>query len=122
MIMNSFGVSSSFFRRCSVSFSSEATYACRSCTCTSYSVRRRRAFESDIEEGRNLEKPSRLGLPFFSNSFIAHPFLPDLSCGARALFSERLSEYRGRSECKSRLEAAFASLDSLNLQRFSPPH
>src|SRR5205809_5165807 len=121
MIMNSFGVSSSFLRRCSVSFSSDATYAWRSCTWISYSVSRRRALESDMEEGRNLEKPSRLGLPFLSNSFIAHPFLPDPSCAARAVFAERLSEYRRRLERKSRLRACSASLDSLNLQCFSPP-
>src|SRR5215471_17276129 len=113
--MNSFGVSSSFLRRCSVSFSSDATYACKSCTWISYSVSRRRVFESDMEEGRNLEKPSRLGLPFLSNSFIAHPFLPDPSCAARAIFAERLTEYRRRSECKSRIRTVEASLDSLNL-------
>src|SRR5439155_8591232 len=84
MIMNSFGVSSSFLRRCSVSFSSDATYAWRSCTWISYSVRRRRALESDMDAGRNFEKPSRLGLLFLSNSFIAHPFSLDPLCAAQA--------------------------------------
>src|SRR5207237_8227949 len=116
MIMNSFGVSSSFLRRCSVSFSSDATYAWRSCTWISYSVRRRRALVSDMEEGRNFEKPSRLGLPFLSNSFIAHPFLPDLSCAARAVFSVSLSEYMRQSESTSRLRGHAISYDSLNYQ------
>src|SRR5437773_3799119 len=49
-------------------------YACRSWTWISYSVSRRRVLESDMEAGRNFENPSRLGLLFLSNSFIAHPF------------------------------------------------
>src|SRR2546422_8007942 len=82
--MKSFGVSLSFLRRCTVSASSERTYACRSCTWISYSVRRRRVLESDMEAGRNFEKPSRLGLLFLSNSFIAHPFSLDPLCAAHA--------------------------------------
>ena len=43
-----------------------------------YSVSRRRMLASDMDVGRNLESPSRLGLPFFSNSFMAiRPFLAD---------------------------------------------
>src|SRR5436190_13723271 len=75
--MKSLGVSSSFLRRCTVSASSDRTYACRSCTWISYSVSRRRVLESDMEAGRNFENPSRLGLLFLSNSFIAHPFSRD---------------------------------------------
>src|SRR5678810_1277845 len=81
--MNSLGLSSSFLRRCTVSASSDRTYAWRSCTWISYSVRRRRLLASDIEAGRNFDRPSRLGLPFLSNSFIAHPFSLGPSLAAR---------------------------------------
>jgi hypothetical protein len=50
--------------------------------------------ESDIDAGRNFEKPSRPGLLFFSNSFIAHPFSLDPSCTARARALSWLDEYR----------------------------
>src|SRR5438105_8498897 len=92
--MKSFGVSSSFLRRCTVSASSERTYAWRSCSWISYSVSRRRVLESDMEAGRNLEKPSRLGLLFLSNSFIAHPFSLDPLCAARACAPGDVNEYR----------------------------
>src|SRR5213594_1737285 len=101
--MNSFGESSSFFRRCTVSASRERTYACKSCTWISYSVRRRRVLESDIEAGRNLEKPSRLGLLFLSNSFIAHPFSLDPLCAAHAQAFAVCSKYRRLQKRKSRL-------------------
>jgi hypothetical protein len=50
--------------------------------------------ESDIEAGRNFEKPSRPGLLFLSNSFIVHPFSLDSSCTALARSAEMLIEYR----------------------------
>src|SRR2546422_8237817 len=85
--MKSLGVSSSFLRRCTVSASSERTYACRSWTWISYSVSRRRVLESDIEAGRNFEEPSPPRRLFFLNSFIAHPFFlyPPCATLARAL-------------------------------------
>src|SRR5918996_698903 len=113
--MKSFGVSSSFLRRCTVSASSERTYACRSCSWISYSVRRRRVLESDMDAGRNLEKPSRPGLPFLSNSFIDHPFCLDSLCAALARVFPLLHEYRRRLKRKSRLSdlsGAFHALKS----------
>ena len=107
--MKSFGVSSSFLRRCTVSASSERTYACRSCSWISYSVSRRRVLESDMEAGRNFEKPSRLGLLFLSNSFIAHPFSLDPSCAVRARARSLLGQYRRRSKRKSRLSGPSAA-------------
>jgi len=50
--------------------------------------------ESDIEAGRNFEKPSRPGLLFLSNSFIAHPFSLDPSCASLAQALQTLIEYR----------------------------
>src|SRR5216117_1047618 len=116
--MKSFGVSSSFLRRCTVSASSERTYACRSCTWISYSVSRRRVLESDMEAGRNFENPSRLGLLFLSNSFIAHPF--SHVCAARPGALASCSKYRRREKRNSRLAAYLPSVESLNLQDFFP--
>src|SRR2546425_11553624 len=116
--MKSFGVSSSFLRRCTVSASSERTYACRSWTWISYSVSRRRVLESDMEAGRNFENPSRLGLLFLSNSFIAHPFSRVCAARPRALAS--CSKYRRLEKRKSRLAAYLPSVESLNLQDFFP--
>jgi hypothetical protein len=59
-------------------------------------VSRRRVLESDMEAGRNLEKPSRPGLLFLSNSFIAHPFSLDSSYAARTRAFPTLIEYRRR--------------------------
>jgi hypothetical protein len=58
-----------------------------------------------MDAGRNLENPSRLGLPFFSNSFIAHPSLltprgPPI-CGCWDCWSK----YRRLKKRKSRLSA-----------------
>src|SRR5713101_965035 len=108
--MKSLGVSSSFFRRWTVSASSDRMYACRSCTWISYSVRRRRVLESDMDAGRNFEKPSRLGLLFLSNSFIAHPFSLDPSCAACAR-AFRLAEYRRLEKRKSRLAAYLPAIE-----------
>jgi len=47
-----------------------------------------------MEAGRNFEKPSRPGLLFLSNSFIAHPFSLDPSCAAFARALPTLIEYR----------------------------
>src|SRR5213078_50098 len=116
--MKSFGVSSSFLRRCTVSASSDRTYACRSCTWISYSVSRRRVLESDMEAGRNFENPSRLGLLFLSNSFIAHPF--SHVCAARPGALASCSKYRRLEKRKSRLAAYLPSVESLNLQDFFP--
>src|SRR3989338_773015 len=55
-----------------------------------------------MEAGRNFEKPSRLGLLFFSNSFFAHRLSRDPSCAARARPRPSLSEYRRRKKGKSR--------------------
>ena len=44
---------------------------------------RLRLLASDMDAGRNLERPSRLGLLFFSHSFIALPFCADW-CRSRA--------------------------------------
>jgi len=70
------GVSSSFFRRWTVSASSDRMYAWRSCTWISYSVRRRRVLESDIEAGRNFEKPRDWGY-FLVELLHSHPFSLD---------------------------------------------
>src|SRR5215831_12304391 len=118
--MKSLGDSSSFLRRCTVSASSERTYACRSCTWISYSVRRRRVLESDIEAGRNFEKPSRLGLLFLSNSFIAHPFSLDPLCAAHAHAFVVCSKYRRLQKRKSRLAGNLPPVDMLNFLCFSP--
>src|SRR5215813_3743446 len=118
--MKSFGVSSSFLRRCTVSASSERTYAWRSCSWISYSVRRRRVLESDIEAGRNFEKPSRLGLLFLSNSFIAHPFSLDPLCAAHAHTFVVCSKYRRLEKRKSRLAGNLPPVDMLNFLCFSP--
>src|SRR5437667_9116097 len=101
--MKSLGVSSSFLRRWTVSASSDRMYAWRSCTWISYSVRRRRVLESDIEAGRNLEKPSRLGLLFLSNSFIAHPFSLDPLFSAHAQPLAMCPKYKRLEKRKSRL-------------------
>src|SRR3989475_4107581 len=116
--MKSLGVSSSFLRRWTVSASSERMYACRSWTWISYSVSRRRVLESDMEAGRNFENPSRLGLLFLSNSFIAHPFSRVCAARPRALAS--CSKYRRLEKRKSRLAAYLPSVESLNLQDFFP--
>jgi hypothetical protein len=50
--------------------------------------------ESDIEAGRNFENPSRLGLLFLSNSFIAHPFSLDPLFAAHAQAFAVCSKYR----------------------------
>jgi len=47
-----------------------------------------------MEAGRNFEKPSRPGLLFLSNSFIAHPFSLDSSDTALARSAQMLTEYR----------------------------
>jgi hypothetical protein len=47
-----------------------------------------------MDAGRNLEKPSRLGLDFLSNSFIAHPFSLDPLCAAQAHELAMCSKYR----------------------------
>jgi len=47
-----------------------------------------------MEAGRNFEKPSRPGLLFLSNSFIAHPFSLDPSCAAFARALPTLIAYR----------------------------
>src|SRR6266850_3779412 len=118
--MKSFGVSSSFLRRCTVSASSDRMYAWRSWTWISYSVRRRRVLESDMEAGRNFEKPSRPGLLFLSNSFIAHPFSLDPLCAAHALAFLVCSKYRRLQKRKSRLVGNLPSVDILNFLCFSP--
>src|SRR5438445_5967164 len=93
-------------------------YAWRSWTWISYSVSRRRVLESDMEAGRNFENPSRLGLLFLSNSFIAHPFSRVCAARPRALAS--CSKYRRLEKRKSRLAAYLPSVESLNLQDFFP--
>ncbi|PYM51668.1 MAG: hypothetical protein DME14_02595 [Candidatus Rokuibacteriota bacterium] len=74
--------------------------------------------ESDMEAGRNFENPSRLGLLFLSNSFIAHPFSRVCAARPRALAS--CSKYRRLEKRKSRLAAYLPSVESLNLQDFFP--
>src|SRR2546426_3640183 len=96
-------------------------YAWRSWTWISYSVRRRRVLESDMEAGRNFEKPSRLGLLFLSNSFIAHPFSLDPLCAAHAHTHSPCSKYRRHEKRKSRLVGNLPPVDALNLLRFSTP-
>src|SRR3989475_10111366 len=118
--MKSFGVSSSFLRRCTVSASSERTYACRSCTWISYSVSRRRVLESDMEAGRNFENPSRLGLLFLSNSFIAHPFSRCRVCALCARPLASCSKYRRLEKRKSRLAPYLPPVESLNSLHFPP--
>src|SRR6266513_686621 len=118
--VKSLGVSSSFLRRWTVSASSDRMYAWRSWTWISYSVRRRRVLESDMEAGRNFEKPSRLGLLFLSNSFIAHPFSLDPLCAAQA-HAFACSKYRRQGKRKSRLAGNLPPVDALNLLRFSTP-
>src|SRR5439155_513304 len=58
-------------------------------------VRRRRVLESDMEAGRNFENPSRLGLLFLSNSFIAHPFSRCRVCAPCARDSPRARSIGG---------------------------
>src|SRR2546422_813322 len=118
--MKSLGVSSSFLRRWTVSASSDRMYAWRSCTWISYSVRRRRVLESDMDAGRNFEKPSRLGLLFLSNSFIAHPFSLDPLCAAQAQACAMCSKYRRLQKRKSRLAGNLPLVDMLNFLCFSP--
>src|SRR5207245_3945110 len=120
--MKSFGVASSFLRRCTVSASSERTYAWRSCSWISYSVSRRRVLESDMEAGRNFEKPSRLGLLFLSNSFIAHPFSLDPLCAAQAQACAMCSKYRRLQKRKSRLAGNLPLVDMLNFLCFFTTH
>src|SRR6266542_3353129 len=116
--MNSLGLSSSFFRRWTVSASRDRTYAWRSCTWISYSVSRRRLLVSDMEAGRNFENPSRFGLLRFSNSFIAHPF-SRMPCEPLARHS-RLTEYRRLQKRKSRLHASLAGFECPDFLRFPP--
>src|SRR5438132_9645189 len=71
-----------------------------------------------MEAGRNFENPSRLGLLFLSNSFIAHPFSRVCAARPRALAS--CSKYRRLEKRKSRLAAYLPSVESLNLQHFFP--
>src|SRR5207249_471122 len=71
-----------------------------------------------MEAGRNFENPSRLGLLFLSNSFIAHPFSHVCAARPRALAS--CSKYRRLEKRKSRLAAYLPSVESLNLQDFFP--
>src|SRR2546428_11924724 len=71
-----------------------------------------------MEAGRNFENPSRLGLLFLSNSFIAHPFSRVCAARPRALAS--CSKYRRLEKRKSRLAAYLPSVESLNLQDFFP--
>jgi hypothetical protein len=60
--------------------------------------------ESDIEAGRNFEKPSLApGLLFLSNSFIAHPFSLDPLFAAHAQTFVVCSKYRRLEKRKSRL-------------------
>src|SRR2546426_6401440 len=118
--MKSFGVSSSFLRRCTVSASSERTYACRSWPWISYSVSRRRVLESDMEAGRNFENPSRLGLLFLSNSFIAHPFSRCRVCALCARPLASCSKYRRLEKRKSRLAPYLPPVESLNSLHFPP--
>jgi hypothetical protein len=47
-----------------------------------------------MEAGRNFENPSRLGLLFLSNSFIAHPFSRNPVCAARTRAFALCSKYR----------------------------
>src|SRR5512145_1256879 len=71
-----------------------------------------------MDAGRNLEKPSRPGLLFLSNSFIAHPFSLDSSCAtlARALPSQL--EYRRPSKRKSRLSGPSEAFLPSEITRF----
>src|SRR5438552_17121266 len=71
-----------------------------------------------MEAGRNFENPSRLGLLFLSNSFIAHPF--SHVCAARPGALASCSKYRRLEKRKSRLAAYLPSVESLNLQDFFP--
>src|SRR5207237_2918901 len=113
-----------FFAACcsggTVSASRARTDACHSWSSISYSVSRRRVLESDIEAGRNLEKPSRLGLLFLSNSFIAHPFSLDPLFAAHAQALAVCSKYRRLEKRKSRLAGNLPPVDMLNFLCFSP--
>src|SRR3990172_2219429 len=71
-----------------------------------------------MDAGRNFENPSRLGLDFLSNSFIAHPFSLDFPCAAR---TRTLTEYRRLEKRKSRMAGSLPTVESLNCLRFSPP-
>src|SRR5437870_2285704 len=89
-------------------------------TWISYSVSRRRVLESDMEAGRNFENPSRLGLLFLSNSFLAHPFPRCRVCAPRARPLASCSKYRRREQRKSRLAAYLPPVESLNSLHFPP--
>src|SRR5438445_3643210 len=71
-----------------------------------------------MEAGRNFENPSRLGLLFLSNSFIAHPFSRVCAARPRALAS--CSKYRRLEKRKSRLAAYLPPVESLNSLHFPP--
>src|SRR3989475_112134 len=73
-----------------------------------------------MEAGRNFENPSRLGLLFLSNSFIAHPFSRCRVCALCARPLASCSKYRRLEKRKSRLAAYLPPVESLNSLHFPP--
>src|SRR2546425_2388548 len=73
-----------------------------------------------MEAGRNFENPSRLGLLFLSNSFIAHPFSRCRVCALCARPLASCSKYRRLEKRKSRLAPYLPPVESLNSLHFPP--